>query len=137
MRGNRVSLPTIATLCNSSTEVVALLGTMLFGTRHSKIFPFDTPKNMACELFGFGAESKKFSRHNEKNLVPFFQKIQTKTCAFLVRTDESDVYCGQKNIIHRKIRELAERQAMANRIIEVNHRLNNYKARAKDRLNSE
>ena len=30
MRGNRVSLPTIATLCNSSTEVVALLGTMLF-----------------------------------------------------------------------------------------------------------
>jgi len=62
---------------------------MLFGTRHSKIFPFDTPKNMACELFGFGAESKKFSRHNEKNLVPFFQKIQTKTCAFLVRTDES------------------------------------------------
>ncbi|MDP0532207.1 hypothetical protein NLB58_10275 [Porphyromonas gingivalis] len=27
---------------------------------------------MACELFGFGAESKKFSRHNEKNLVPFF-----------------------------------------------------------------
>nr|WP_099809201.1 hypothetical protein [Porphyromonas gingivalis] len=44
---------------------------------------------MACELFGFGAESKKFSRHNEKNLVPFFQKIQTKTCAFLVRTDES------------------------------------------------
>ncbi|ERJ64823.1 hypothetical protein HMPREF1555_01719, partial [Porphyromonas gingivalis F0570] len=89
------------------------------------------------KLFGFGAESKKFSRHNEKNLVPFFRKIQTKTCAFLVRTDESDVYCGQKNIIHRKIRELAERQAMANRIIEVNHRLNNYKARAKDRLNSE
>lgn len=89
MRGNRVSLPTIATLCNSSTEVVALLGTMLFGTRHSKIFPFDTPKNMACELFGFGAESKKFSRHNEKNLVPFLKKIQTKTCAFLVRTDES------------------------------------------------
>ena len=79
MRGNRASLPTIATLCNSSTEVVALLGTMLFGTRHSKIFPFDTPKNMACELFGFGAESKKFSRHNEKNLVPFFGKIQTKT----------------------------------------------------------
>nr|WP_256962633.1 hypothetical protein [Porphyromonas gingivalis] len=28
---------------------------------------------MAWELFGFGAESKKFSRHNEKNLVPFFQ----------------------------------------------------------------
>nr|WP_230482479.1 hypothetical protein [Porphyromonas gingivalis] len=26
---------------------------------------------MAWELFGFGAESKKFSRHNEKNLVPF------------------------------------------------------------------
>ncbi len=50
MRGNRVSLPTIATLCNSSTEVVALLGTMLFSTRHSKIFPFDTPKNMAWEL---------------------------------------------------------------------------------------
>ncbi|OWP29663.1 hypothetical protein CBG53_06125 [Porphyromonas gingivalis] len=46
---------------------------MLFSTRHSKIFPFDTPKNMAWELFGFGAESKKFSRHNEKNLVPFFQ----------------------------------------------------------------
>ena len=75
MRGNRVSLPTIATLCNSSTEVVALLGTMLFSTRHSKIFPFDTPKNMAWELFGFGAESKKFSRHNEKNLVPFLPKI--------------------------------------------------------------
>ena len=75
MHENRVSLPTIATLCNSSTEVVALLGTMLFSTRHSKIFPFDTPKNMAWELFGFGAESKKFSRHNEKNLVPFFQKI--------------------------------------------------------------
>ncbi len=126
MRGNRVSLPTIATLCNSSTEVVALLGTMLFSTRQ-----------VAREFFCFGSGSKKFSRHNEKNLVPFFQKIQTKTCAFLVRTDESDVYCGQKNIIHRKIRELAERQAMANRIIEVNHRLNNYKARAKDRLNSE
>lgn len=103
----------------------------------SKIFPFATPQNAVRKLFYFGVGSKKFSRHNEKNLVPFFQKIQTKTCAFLVRTDESDVYCGQKNIIHRKIRELAERQAMANRIIEVNHRLNNYKARAKDRLNSE
>ena len=102
MRGNRVSLPTIATLCNSSTEVVALLGTMLFSTRHSKIFPFDTPKNMAWKLFGFGAESKKFSRHNEQNLVPFFQKIRTKIDAFLVRIDESDVYCGQKNIIHKR-----------------------------------
>lgn len=95
MRGNRVSLPTIATLCNSSTEVVALLGTMLFSTRH-------TPKNMAWKLFGFGAESKKFSRHNEKNLVPFFRKIRTKIGAFLVRIDESDVYCGQKNIIHKR-----------------------------------
>lgn len=89
MHENRVSLPTIATLCNSSTEVVALLGTMLFSTRHSKIFPFDTPKNMAWELFGFGAESKKFSHHNEKNLVPFSQKTQTKIRVFLVRIDVS------------------------------------------------
>ncbi|ERJ70412.1 hypothetical protein HMPREF1554_00361 [Porphyromonas gingivalis F0569] len=71
-------------------------------TSRSKIFPFDTPKNMAWELFGFGAESKKFSRHNEKNLVPFFQRIRTKIGAFLVRIDESDVYCGQKNIIHKR-----------------------------------
>ena len=62
----------------------------------SKIFPFDTPKNMAWELFGFGAESKKFSRHNEKNLVPFSQKTQTKIRVFLVRIDESEVFCGQK-----------------------------------------
>ena len=101
------------------------------------IFVFVVPQNVARKFFASGSGNEKFSRHNEKNLVPFFQKIQTKTCAFLVRTDGSDVYCGQKNIIHRKIRELAKRQAMANRIIEVNHRLNNYKARAKDRLNSE
>ncbi len=78
-------------------------------TSRSKIFPFDTPKNVAWELFGFGAESKKFSRHNEKNLVPFFQRIRTKIGAFLVRINES-VTCTvvRKNIIYGKNRELTK-----------------------------
>ena len=83
MRGNRVSLPTIATLCNSSTEVVALLGTMLFSTRHSKIFPFDTPKNMAWELFGFGAESKKIlTPQRKKSRSIFSENSNQNLCIF-------------------------------------------------------
>ncbi|WP_234200370.1 hypothetical protein [Porphyromonas gingivalis] len=34
----------------------------------SKIFPFATPQNAVRKLFYFGVGSKKFSRHNEKNL---------------------------------------------------------------------
>lgn len=103
MRGNRVSLPTIATLCNSSTEVVALLGTMLFSTRHSKIFPFDTPKNVAWELFGFGAGSKKFSRHNEKNLAPLFQGIRATIGAFPVRIFLNSSFCKQAEAIDKNL----------------------------------
>nr|WP_256959960.1 hypothetical protein [Porphyromonas gingivalis] len=70
---------------------------MLFSTRHApKFFRLTLLKTWRGKLFGFGAESKKFSRHNEKNLVPFSQKTQTKIRVFLVRIDESEVYCGQK-----------------------------------------
>ncbi|OWR81584.1 hypothetical protein SJDPG12_08640 [Porphyromonas gingivalis SJD12] len=40
----------------------------------SKIFPFATPQNAVRKLFYFGVGSKKFSRHNEKNLAPQLSK---------------------------------------------------------------
>ncbi|ALJ24649.1 Protein of unknown function (DUF1661) [Porphyromonas gingivalis 381] len=76
------------------------------------------------------ATTKKISFH-------FFRKFKPKSVCFWFGSMNLKCTVVRKNIIHRKIRELAERQAMANRIIEVNHRLNNYKAQAKDRLNSE
>ncbi|ERJ69131.1 hypothetical protein HMPREF1553_00735 [Porphyromonas gingivalis F0568] len=47
---------------------------ILLSTRHTKIFPFATPKNVARNFFVFGAANKKFSRRNEKVLVSFFRK---------------------------------------------------------------
>ncbi|PDP80515.1 hypothetical protein CLI72_08850 [Porphyromonas gingivalis] len=43
------------------------------------------PKNVARKLFRFGSRNKKFSRHNEKLLVPVFQKTRTTIGAFSVR----------------------------------------------------
>ena len=51
----------------------------------AEIFPFVLPKNVARKLFGFGAGTKKFSRHNEKILAPVFQDSQTAIRAFDVR----------------------------------------------------
>ncbi|ATS06953.1 hypothetical protein CLI75_08950 [Porphyromonas gingivalis] len=51
----------------------------------SKIFVFVTSKNVARKLFRFGVESEKFTRHNEKNLVPFSRKTQTAIGRFLAR----------------------------------------------------
>ncbi|WP_441007140.1 hypothetical protein [Porphyromonas gingivalis] len=40
-------------------------------------------------LFGFGSGSKKFSRHNEKNLAPLFGKTRATIGAFLVRISKT------------------------------------------------
>nr|WP_304296115.1 hypothetical protein [Porphyromonas gulae] len=37
---------------------------------------------MARKLFGFGAGSKNFSRHSEKNLAPLFGKTRAAIGAF-------------------------------------------------------
>ena len=78
MRRNRVFPLATDTLCGSLTKIaprhfhrIKITRHNAFSTRQPKIFPFDIPKNVAWELFGFGTGSKKFSRHNEKNLVPF------------------------------------------------------------------
>ena len=72
-------------------------------TSRSKIFPFDTPKNMAWELFGFGAESKKFSRHNEKNLAPLFQGIRATIGAFPVRVFLNSSFCKRAEAIDENL----------------------------------
>nr|WP_236710067.1 hypothetical protein [Porphyromonas gingivalis] len=43
---------------------------------------------MAREVFCFGARSKKFTRQNEKDLTPFFQKRRT-TIRALTCTEKS------------------------------------------------
>nr|WP_234235078.1 hypothetical protein [Porphyromonas gingivalis] len=43
------------------------------------------------QLFGFGSGSKKFSRHNEKNLAPLFGKTRATIRSFAVRiSDKTD-----------------------------------------------
>jgi len=58
---------------------------------------------MAWELFGFGAESKKFSRHNEKNLAPLFQGIRATIGAFPVRVFLNSSFCKQAEAIDKNL----------------------------------
>ncbi len=55
----------------------------------AEIFSFVLPENVARKLFGFGARSKKISRHSEKILAPLFGKIRATIGAFPVRISEA------------------------------------------------
>ncbi|ERJ86384.1 hypothetical protein HMPREF1989_01302 [Porphyromonas gingivalis F0566] len=102
----------------------------------SKIFPFDT-QTWRGNFLVLARKAKNSHATTKKISFHFCRKPKPKSVCFWFGSMNLKCSVVRKNIIHRKIRKLAERQAMANRIIEVNHRLNNYKARAKDRLNSE
>ena len=69
----------------------------------SKIFPFATPQNAVRKLFYFGVGSKKFSRHNEKNLAPLFQGIRATIGAFPVRIFLNSSFCKQAEAIDENL----------------------------------
>ena len=72
-------------------------------TSHTKIFPFATPQNAVRKLFYFGVGSKKFSRHNEKNLAPLFQGIRATIGAFPVRVFLNSSFCKRAEAIDENL----------------------------------
>ncbi|WP_441007139.1 hypothetical protein [Porphyromonas gingivalis] len=54
-------------------------------------------------LFYFGVGSKKFSRHNEKNLAPLFQGIRATIGAFPVRIFLNSSFCKQAEAIDKNL----------------------------------
>ena len=83
MHENRVSLPTIATLCNSSTEVVALLGTMLFSTRHAPKFSRLTLlKTWRGNFLVLARKAKNSHATTKKISFHFFREFEPKSVHF-------------------------------------------------------
>ena len=92
-------IPSLFTRWNTwKTDLLRLSWSLVKGShkaiRHTSLYPVHSrtdfsvsapPKNVARKLFRFGSRNKKFSRHNEKLLVPVFQKTRTTIGAFSVR----------------------------------------------------
>ena len=92
-------IPSLFTRWNTwKTDLLRLSWSLVKGShkaiRHTSLYPVHSrtdfsvsapPKNVARKLFRFGSRNKKFSRHNEKLLVPVFQKTHATIGAFSVR----------------------------------------------------